>query len=232
MFMVCANTASSAVSCSDWDSSHDVGNPRGANDKITTGSGDIHALPRFRNPAAGDYRLQHTSPLIDASDPAAPLSGDSTLDLNDAARKVDGNRDGHAVVDIGAFEVQPFFGLKTLVGLKLGAGKLPASGPLPVVVSNLNNFPVNGTVTGQTAGKIPVGKHKKRHVALKPQAFSVGGHRSTTLSFALPQPVIKQLAKKGKLTFALVAIVHDPDGDVRTVPVGLTAHTKHKKKKH
>ncbi|MGI6494807.1 MAG: LamG-like jellyroll fold domain-containing protein [Kiritimatiellia bacterium] len=61
--------------------------------------------PRYRNAAAGDFRLRSSSPLVDAGDPAqgtGELVGD--VDLRLAARVVDGNRDGSAVIDIGAFE--------------------------------------------------------------------------------------------------------------------------------
>jgi PKD domain len=58
--------------------------------------------PVFVNAAGGDYHLPYDSPLVDAGDPA--LSGGSDLDGN--PRVVDGNGDGSAISDIGAFEYQ------------------------------------------------------------------------------------------------------------------------------
>jgi serine protease len=50
----------------------------------------------------GDYHLQQTSPAIDAGDNTAPWM--LTVDLDGAARISDGNFDGVARVDMGAYE--------------------------------------------------------------------------------------------------------------------------------
>ena len=72
----------------------------------TGNRGNISANPVFvREPygdVLGDYHLQHASPVLDAGDNAAP--GMPTMDLDGAARIVDGNFDGDARVDMGAFE--------------------------------------------------------------------------------------------------------------------------------
>jgi len=66
----------------------------------------IHQDPQFVNPANGDYHLQNTSPCIDAGDNSLVPSGvDKDLDGNQ--RIVDGDSDGTATVDIGAYEYQP-----------------------------------------------------------------------------------------------------------------------------
>ena len=59
--------------------------------------------PRFVDAAGGDYRLQPGSPLIDAGDPATPQG----LDLDGNPLVTDGNGDGSARRDMGAFELQP-----------------------------------------------------------------------------------------------------------------------------
>jgi parallel beta helix pectate lyase-like protein/Big-like domain-containing protein len=68
--------------------------------------GNISADPLFVQPAfadvAGDYRIQNTSAAIDAGDNAAPQL--PTTDFAGTERVADGNGDGDASVDMGAFE--------------------------------------------------------------------------------------------------------------------------------
>ncbi len=67
-----------------------------------TGNGNITADAKFVNAAAGDLRLQGTSPAIDAgTDADAPASG---KDLVGQIRILDGNNDGIPRVDMGALE--------------------------------------------------------------------------------------------------------------------------------
>ncbi len=70
------------------------------------GAGNIDADPSFVSPQSGDYRLQAGSACIDAGDPDAVVEpGES--DLTGLPRSIDGDLDGVAVVDIGAFERAP-----------------------------------------------------------------------------------------------------------------------------
>jgi hypothetical protein len=57
----------------------------------------------FADPSNGDYRLRVGSPLVDRGDPDAPQG----LDLDGNALVADGNGDGFARRDLGAFELQP-----------------------------------------------------------------------------------------------------------------------------
>jgi hypothetical protein len=102
-------TANIEVAYSDYDSSiskDDNGGPGTLND--TSPGGNTSADPGFLS--ATDFHLAYNSPLIDAGDPASPdLTGfepDSTLDFDGLPRKVDGEADGVARADIGAFEFQ------------------------------------------------------------------------------------------------------------------------------
>ncbi len=68
-----------------------------------TGAGNINQDPLFVDPNGGDYRLQTGSPCIDKGDLLfQPLPGE--LDLDGHKRVWDGDGNGGAVVDMGAYE--------------------------------------------------------------------------------------------------------------------------------
>jgi predicted outer membrane repeat protein len=67
----------------------------------TNGIGNITNAPLFVDAAAGNYRLRPDSPCIDAG---TNLSAIITNDLDGRPRPVDGNGDGVAAFDIGAYE--------------------------------------------------------------------------------------------------------------------------------
>jgi parallel beta-helix repeat protein len=70
-----------------------------------TGTGNIDADPEFVDAAGGDFRLSSSaSACVDAGDNSTP--GLPTTDLAGNPRVVDGDGDGTAVVDMGAFELQ------------------------------------------------------------------------------------------------------------------------------
>ena len=66
----------------------------------------IYVNPQFLDPANGDYRLRSTSPCIDAGNNSL-VAGNVDKDLDGNPRIVDGDNDGTATVDIGAYEYQP-----------------------------------------------------------------------------------------------------------------------------
>lgn len=72
---------------------------------VTYGEGNISADPKFIDPAAGNFRLHPTSPCIDAGSNSAP--GIPETDFEGKPRIVDGDEDGIAIADIGAYEYSP-----------------------------------------------------------------------------------------------------------------------------
>ncbi len=65
-------------------------------------NGNISADPLFADEPAGDYRLLFDSPAVDAGDNTVPNL--PATDIDGGVRIVDGDGDGVAVVDMGAFE--------------------------------------------------------------------------------------------------------------------------------
>lgn len=70
--------------------------------RFTGANGNFYQDPLFAGPAASDYRLQASSPGVDSGDPSDVSIG--ALDLDAHLRLWDGNGDGSAVVDRGAYE--------------------------------------------------------------------------------------------------------------------------------
>jgi hypothetical protein len=68
------------------------------------GTGNITHPPDLRDPAGGDFRLRHTSPCLDTG---TNLSAYLVNDFAGALRPLDGNGDGVAAYDMGAFEFVP-----------------------------------------------------------------------------------------------------------------------------
>jgi len=67
------------------------------------GEGNISADPRFADAASGEYELRSGSPCVDAgSNKSAPEA-----DLHGDRRPLDGDGDGTAVTDMGAYERRP-----------------------------------------------------------------------------------------------------------------------------
>ena len=73
-------------------------------DSPMNGAGNLAVDPNFVNAAGGDYSLSSGSPVIDAAG-TDPANGET--DLAGSPRVVDGNGDGVAARDMGAYEYQP-----------------------------------------------------------------------------------------------------------------------------
>jgi hypothetical protein len=72
---------------------------------LTQGAGNLNVDPLFTNVLGGDFSLTPASPALDAGDPAGLVAEESLTDLAGNPRVADGNGDGTARRDMGAFEV-------------------------------------------------------------------------------------------------------------------------------
>lgn len=121
--------------------------------------GNISVAPGFVDPAAGDYHLLPTSPAIDQGTERSAAS----TDFDGRARPSDGDGDGVAVVDIGAFEapgVGPAFdmtiqddttGDRLAFNSTSGAFRFTRCAPESVVLDGVGTVHVAGCKTKLTA---------------------------------------------------------------------------------
>jgi hypothetical protein len=72
---------------------------------LIDGAGNISADPLFVNTSAGDFRLSPGSPCIDTGTNDFYLLA---MDIQGLPRVMDGNDDGIATVDMGAYEFNPY----------------------------------------------------------------------------------------------------------------------------
>jgi hypothetical protein len=96
---------SSASSCTISHSNLEPGGSPPASADCGPAAFSTSFAPGFVDPAARDYHLQPSSPLIDLGNPAAPPAG--SIDPDGDARAVDGDADCAAQRDIGADEYTP-----------------------------------------------------------------------------------------------------------------------------
>ena len=190
--------------------------------------------PQFPGPA--DFHLPVGSPAIDAGDPLVVAL--PTEDFDGAPRPVDGDGDGNARRDVGAFEYQPpgpeapegggsgggtnggqtlaDFGAKTAVTLALARKRIGPGQRLKVRIVNRNGFAVSGSVAVETWGAVPVGGKDKR-IKLKPKLVGLGAASRRAIAFTLPDSLRALLLEEEKMKLRLLGRFRSPAGTVRTV---------------
>jgi hypothetical protein len=94
-----AGTGTISAEYSDYDAGGNIAWGGSINESHVSNVGDAG----FDEQTGHEYSLLPTSPLLDKGDPDAPQG----LDLNGNPRIADGNGDGYARHDLGAFELQP-----------------------------------------------------------------------------------------------------------------------------
>jgi hypothetical protein len=176
-----AGKSSVAASWSDYDPKRVVvsGAP---NATITQSNISNVANPGFVNPILGNYHLGASSPLIDAGDPATTQGAD--MDGNPLV--TDGNHDGVARRDIGAFEVD---------------GPLPVEPPAPAADTHPDSggdqsaAPTSGPADTQAPVISGVGFSKK--------TFAVGRARTAIAALARGTKLRYTLSEAAKVTVAI-----------------------------
>jgi hypothetical protein len=121
------------------------------------------------------------------------------------------------------------FGPRTLVTLRLAAGRIPARGPLKVRVKNANRFAVTGRLYGQTTK--PASVARKRRIKLAAKSFNVRANARKTVELRLPPALRRLLGRRGKVSLRLTADVKDPAGNARTVKKQVTPELRRERQR-
>lgn len=188
------------------------------------GPGNRAGSPLFGNPASGDYRLLPGSPAIDVGGPDL-IPGGAT-DLAGDPRPTDGDGDGVALADAGAYEA-PRMALVDrtatveILGKRLrldrsGAARLRLRCP-----SDEASPPCAGSLLLQTVGRVPFGG-KRRQVVLARGRFSIGAGRVASIELKL-KPGKSTLVREEPAARRVQALasVHDAAGNTAAPQKGM-----------
>ena len=238
--------ANLTVAYSDYDKLIPAEDNGGGEGSLDDSTGNISADPGFRS--ATDLHLAPGSALIDAGDPATPEKGgfqeESMLDFDGLSRRFDGNGDGVARSDIGAFEFRPEPPKKTgtldktppAITLK---AKPVQKGAKLVAIQVTSDEAATLEATGVVKVPKPRKGHssasvtKKRPPKLSPQSARIAAGQSMTLELRLDRTAKRQVARaeaggmKAKVTISVSATDAVGNRSLATVKVKLKG--KHKK---
>jgi hypothetical protein len=149
------------------------GGPYGSNCVTQTGSqGNISADPLFVNAAAGNYRLQSSSPALNAGDASAPELGSSDLDGNPRFRA--------GKVDMGAYEY-PGATSVTISPASISFPQQAVGSSSDVQAVTITN---TGPVPFQVASIATTGDYSQTSTSPTTSSIPTGGNCIVTLTFA------------------------------------------------
>jgi hypothetical protein len=101
------------------------------------------------------------------------------------------------------------FGKRTRVTLRLSATRIPARGPLRVIVVNANHFTISARLSGTTSAR--------PYLTLGPRSLKVKATTKATVKLALSKRLRARFARRRRIAVRLRATVRDPAGHRRTV---------------
>jgi hypothetical protein len=122
---------------------------------------------------------------------------------------------GSASQTSGGHVVDPGFGDRTLVTLRLARRRIGPRERLPIRVANRNDFPVRVQLSGR--GSAEVRASRRRVVRLRTARFDLGSGRGRTVRLRVPRLLRRELVRKGRLRLRISAAVTDPSRNSRTV---------------
>jgi hypothetical protein len=190
--------------------------------QVVAGASNVLVNPGFVDAAALDFRLRADSQLIDRGFPGEG----STADLDGQPRPNDGNGDGLAVRDIGAFEYQrpaaPAPGRDTsapLFRILSKALRLDRRGRVAVVLRG----PANETDTSTGAVGLRSVRRlrasaapRRRHIALGRKRFSLLPSARKVVQVKLSRKNLRRVRALKRLRVVLAVTARDAAGNSRT----------------
>jgi len=123
-------------------------------DGFVGSDGNFSGNPKFVDSANGNFRLLSTSPAIDKG--GADVDALPVTDADGIPRSIDGNGDGTALPDLGAFEYIPLDSLSSTAILP----QIATGGPgfryrTIIIAANTGSVPANAVISFATSGTQP-----------------------------------------------------------------------------